>query len=90
MKGAELLDKATLPTAKGPLDDFSMAEKVATKIFMEDVGYGTSPQNQRVWRNLWKNLFQMRQAGVEGYSFTEQKSLIHTARNTQKLVSSLY
>ena len=29
-KGARLLDPATLPTTKGPLDDFTMAEKIAT------------------------------------------------------------
>ncbi|GLA67400.1 hypothetical protein AtubIFM54640_010718 [Aspergillus tubingensis] len=68
-KGAALLDPATLPTARGPLDEFTMAEKVATRKFMEEVGYGTSPQNQRLWRNLWKNLFLMRKDGVDRILF---------------------
>ncbi|EAW08830.1 uncharacterized protein ACLA_097710 [Aspergillus clavatus NRRL 1] len=72
-KGAELLDSTTLPTARGPLDEFSMAEKVATRKFMEEVGYGTSPQNQRLWCNLWKNLFQMRKAGVHRILFYRTK-----------------
>ena len=37
-KGAKLIGHSTLPTAKGPLDEFTMAEKVATKIFMNEAG----------------------------------------------------
>jgi hypothetical protein len=55
-KGAKLIDPATLPTPKGPLDDFTMAEKVATKVFMEEAGFGTGIENQRRYRNLWKKL----------------------------------
>jgi hypothetical protein len=69
LKGARLLDPAKLPTAKGPLDEFSMAEKVATKKFMEEAGYGTSTANQRQYRNLWKSLFKMRKAGVDKILF---------------------
>ncbi|KAE8383917.1 hypothetical protein BDV26DRAFT_277124 [Aspergillus bertholletiae] len=71
--GAELLDTATLPAAKGPLDEFTMAEKVATKNFMEEAGYGTSAANQRLWRNLRKNLFQMREAGIDRILFYRTK-----------------
>uniref|UniRef100_A0A093UXY3 Uncharacterized protein n=1 Tax=Talaromyces marneffei PM1 TaxID=1077442 RepID=A0A093UXY3_TALMA len=63
-KGAKLIDPATLPTPKGPLDDFTMAEKVATKVFMEEAGVGVSMENQRRCRNLWKKLSEMRQAGI--------------------------
>jgi hypothetical protein len=63
-KGAKLIDPAALPTPKGPLDDFTMAEKVATKVFMEEAGLGTSMENQRRCRNLWKKLSEMRQAGI--------------------------
>ncbi|KAI7974218.1 hypothetical protein EIK77_004970 [Talaromyces pinophilus] len=63
-KGARLLDPATLPTPKGPLDDFTMAEKIATKVFMEEAGFGTGIENQRRCRNLWKKLSEMRQAGI--------------------------
>ncbi|KAI1833671.1 hypothetical protein DTO006G1_5039 [Penicillium roqueforti] len=37
-KGAELLDPNDLPTSKGPLDEFTMAEKVATERFMREAG----------------------------------------------------
>ncbi|KAJ5292087.1 hypothetical protein N7478_001338 [Penicillium angulare] len=38
-KGAELLDPKDLPTSKGPLDEFTMAEKVATERSMREAGY---------------------------------------------------
>jgi hypothetical protein len=65
MKGAKLVDPAALPTSMGPLDDFTKAEKHATKEFMLEAGYGTSYANQRRCRRLWRNLFQMRNAGVD-------------------------
>jgi hypothetical protein len=34
-----------------------MAEKAATKKFMEDAGYGLGAENQRQYRIFWKNLF---------------------------------
>ncbi|CAG7952883.1 unnamed protein product [Penicillium nalgiovense] len=46
-KGAELLDPKDLPTPKGPLNEFTMAEKVATERFMSKAGYGISLANQR-------------------------------------------
>ncbi|KAK4070954.1 hypothetical protein Purlil1_13528 [Purpureocillium lilacinum] len=64
-KGAKLLDPTTLPIARGPLDEFSMAEKVATKKFMTQAGYATSTPNQRRCRRFWKSLSDMRKAGVD-------------------------
>lgn len=64
-KGAGLIDQKSLPTPKGPLDEFSMAEKIATERFMREAGYGLSLANQRQCRLLWKRLFEMRQAGVD-------------------------
>ncbi|KAI2676857.1 hypothetical protein LCP963914a_8152 [Penicillium roqueforti] len=64
-KGAELLDPKDLPTSKGPLDEFTMAEKVATERFMREAGYGLSLANQRQCRLFWKRLFEMRNAGVD-------------------------
>jgi hypothetical protein len=65
LKGAKLLDPAKLPTSKGPLDDFTSAEKHATRTFMKEAGYGTSYANQQRCRRLWRNLFKMRNAGVD-------------------------
>mgnify|MGYP003639824288 CR=1 FL=1 len=67
LKGVKALDPATLPKGapKGPLDGFSAAEKVATENFMKSAGFGTSPENQRQCRGLWKILFDIRKAGVE-------------------------
>lgn len=56
-KGADLLDPKDLPTSKGPLDEFTLAEKVATERFMREVGYGISLANQRQCRLFWKRLF---------------------------------
>ena len=56
-KGAELLDPKDLPTSKGPLDEFTMAEKIATERFMREAGYGLSLANQRQCRLFWKRLF---------------------------------
>ncbi|KAJ5993337.1 hypothetical protein N7451_009061 [Penicillium sp. IBT 35674x] len=64
-KGADLLDPKDLPTSKGPLDEFTMAEKVATERFMREAGYGLSLANQRQCRLFWKRLFQMRNAGAD-------------------------
>ncbi|KAJ5033203.1 hypothetical protein NUH16_003119 [Penicillium rubens] len=64
-KGAELSDLKDLPTSKGPLDEFTMAEKVATERFMREAGYGLSLANQRQCRLFWKRLFEMRNAGVD-------------------------
>ncbi|CEJ62619.1 hypothetical protein PMG11_11116 [Penicillium brasilianum] len=65
LKGAALIDHTKLPSAKGPADGFTVAEKAATRKFMEDAGYGLSAQNQRHCRNFWKNLFKMREVGIE-------------------------
>jgi hypothetical protein len=63
-KGAKRINPATLPTPKGPLDEFTMAEKVATKVFMQEAGFGTGIENQRRCRNLWKRLSELRKAEV--------------------------
>lgn len=47
LKGAALIDHTKLPPAKGPADGFTMAEKAATKKFMEDARYGLGSENQR-------------------------------------------
>ncbi|KAH6700678.1 hypothetical protein BKA61DRAFT_620970 [Leptodontidium sp. MPI-SDFR-AT-0119] len=67
LKGVKVLDPATLPKGapKGPLDGFSAAEKAATENFMKSASFGTSPENQRQCRGLWKTLFDIRKAGVE-------------------------
>ncbi|KAJ5460929.1 uncharacterized protein N7458_002481 [Penicillium daleae] len=65
LKGAALIDHTKLPSAKGPADGFTVAEKAATRKFMEDAGYGLSAQNQRHCRNFWKNLFKMREVRIE-------------------------
>jgi hypothetical protein len=63
-EGAELLDPKTLLTSKGPLDEFTMAEKIATESFIREAGYGLSLANQRHCRLFWKRLFEMRKVGV--------------------------
>ncbi|KAJ5543316.1 hypothetical protein N7461_009319 [Penicillium sp. DV-2018c] len=63
-KVADLLDPKSLPTPKGPLDEFTMAEKVATERFMREAGYGLSLANQRQCRLFWKRLSEMRKIGV--------------------------
>jgi hypothetical protein len=42
LKCATQLDATGLPAAKGPSDDFSVAEKVATYNFIDKAGLGTS------------------------------------------------
>ena len=64
LKGAAQLDPASLPAAKGPCDDFSVAEKVATNIFMHRVGLGTSASNQRQCRWFWKARYDFHERGV--------------------------
>lgn len=54
LKGIEQLDLASLPSAKGPSDGLSMAEKIATYKFMDKAGLGTSASNQRQCRWFWK------------------------------------
>ena len=73
LKGANLINPVTLPTAKGPADGFTMAEKVATKKFMEEAGHGMGAENQRQCRNFWKSLFEMRKAGIEKILFYRTK-----------------
>ncbi|KAJ5111855.1 hypothetical protein NUU61_001485 [Penicillium alfredii] len=64
LKCAALIDPATLPPAKGPVDGFSMAEKAATRKFMEDIGQSLGSENQRQYRIFWKNIYEMREAGI--------------------------
>ncbi|UNI15345.1 hypothetical protein JDV02_001885 [Purpureocillium takamizusanense] len=72
-KYAASLDPSTLKTAKGRLDDFTMAEKEATKDFMKNARIGLSPANQRRCRRFWKSLSDMREAGVENILFYRTK-----------------
>ena len=65
LKGAALIDPSSLPSAKGPADGFTMAEKAATKKFMEDAGYRLGTENQRQCRIFWRNLSNMRDIGIE-------------------------
>ncbi|KJZ70773.1 hypothetical protein HIM_09823 [Hirsutella minnesotensis 3608] len=73
VKYAKLLDPASLPTAKGRLDEFTMAEKTATLAFMTKAGYRTSYANQRRCRRFWKSLSDMREAGVDKILFYRTK-----------------
>jgi hypothetical protein len=73
LRCAALIDSATLPAAKGPADGFNMAEKAATKKFMEDIGYSLGAENQRQCRIFWKNIFHMREAGVDKILFYRTK-----------------
>lgn len=94
-KGADLLDPKSLPAPKGPLDEFTMAEKVATERFMREAGYGLSLANQRQCRLFWKRLSEMRKTGVDqillyrtkefdrfckSYSSEHGESLVHMVR----------
>lgn len=96
LKGASLIDHTKLPTAKGPADGFTMAEKAATKKFMQDAGYALGAENQRQCRIFWKSLFEMREAGIDkvlyyrtkefdsyckGYPRTSAISLVDTIMN---------
>ncbi|KAJ5366154.1 hypothetical protein N7541_000095 [Penicillium brevicompactum] len=81
MTGAKLLDAKDLPTPKGPLDEFTMAEKVATERFMREAGYGLSLANQRQCRLFWKRLFEMRNAGIH-------KILLYRTREFDRLCKS--
>merc|ERR1712093_170465 len=63
-KSAKTRDPTKLPAAKGPPDDFSVAEKVATYEFMVEANYPTSDESQRQFRHLWKALFELQNAGV--------------------------
>ncbi|CRG88240.1 Proto-oncogene tyrosine-protein kinase ROS [Talaromyces islandicus] len=73
MKGARLINPATLPVVKGPPDEFTMAEKVSTKKFMCEAGYASGLENQRQYRKLWKSLFEMRKAGIDKILFYRSK-----------------
>ncbi|KAL7649125.1 hypothetical protein ACMYSQ_012470 [Aspergillus niger] len=95
LKGAALIDRSSLPSAKGPTDGFTMAEKAATKRFMEDAGHRLGAENQRQYRIFWRNLLKMREAGIEkalyyrtkefdsyckGYPKTSETSLVDTIK----------
>ncbi|KAJ5418699.1 uncharacterized protein N7487_002249 [Penicillium crustosum] len=84
LKCAALIDPATLPPAKGPADGFTMAEKAATKKFMEDTGYSVGAENQRQYRIFWKNIFDMREAGVDKILFYRTKEFDSFCRGYSK------
>ncbi|KAK4068833.1 hypothetical protein Purlil1_13707 [Purpureocillium lilacinum] len=83
-KYAASLDPSTLKTAKGPLDDFTMAEKKATEDFMKNARIGLSPANQRRCRRFWKSLSDMREAGVENLLFYRTKEFDSFCDNNNK------
>ena len=80
LKGAALIDHTKLPTAKGPADGFTMAEKAATKKFMEDAGYSLGAENQRQCRIFWKNLFEMREVGIDKVLYYRTKEFDNYCR----------
>ncbi|KAJ6021264.1 hypothetical protein N7540_006768 [Penicillium herquei] len=84
LKGAALVDQTTLPPAKGPADGFTMAEKAATKKFMEAAGYKLGAENQRQCRIFWKNLFQMREAGIDKVLYYRTKEFDSYCRSYPK------
>lgn len=84
LKGAALVDQLTLPPARGPADRFTMAEKAATKRFMEAAGYGIGAENQRQCRIFWKNLFQMREAGIDKVLYYRTKEFDSYCRGYPK------
>ncbi|KAJ5449687.1 uncharacterized protein N7458_006136, partial [Penicillium daleae] len=45
LKGTRLINHTKLPSAKGPADGFTVAEKATTRKFIEDARYGLSAQN---------------------------------------------
>lgn len=65
MKGVKCINPLTLKNRGGPADEFTQAEKDATKVFMDQAGMGTSRENQRQRRRMWKCLSDMRRAGVD-------------------------
>ena len=83
-KYAASLDPSTLKTAKGRLDDFTMAEKKATEIFMDNARIGLSPANQRRCRRFWKSLSDMREAGVENILFYRTKEFDSFCHNNNR------
>lgn len=68
-KRAKYLSMSSLKNRGGPSDEFTLAEKDTTRIFMDQLGIGTSPENQRVLRRVWKRLSDMRRAGVDKILF---------------------
>ncbi|CAG8274507.1 unnamed protein product [Penicillium olsonii] len=90
-KGAQLLDPKGLPTSKGPLDEFTMAEKVATERFMREAGYGLSLANQRHCRLIWKRLFDMRNAAgaslIEIVQFWEERYGFYIKQLKERVVA---
>uniref|UniRef100_A0A1Y1LNA0 Uncharacterized protein n=3 Tax=Photinus pyralis TaxID=7054 RepID=A0A1Y1LNA0_PHOPY len=52
-------------SSKGRLDDFTQEEKTANEEFMKKAGYKTGKGNQRLCRRRWKNLYDMREAGID-------------------------
>lgn len=64
-EAAKKINPEDCPVPKGPLDNFSREEKKAHLEFMADAGYKTGATNARHYRRLWKNLYTMRESGVD-------------------------
>lgn len=58
---------------RGPIDGFTRQEKQAHRDFMEDAGYKTGASNTRRYRLLWKNLYAMREGGIDKILFYRTK-----------------
>ncbi len=78
MKSVSFIDPSTLKNRGGPIDEFTQAEKEATKTFMDQAGFGTSSENQRQRRRIWKRLSDMRRAGAD-------KILLYRTREFDKI-----
>lgn len=61
------------------LDGFTRQEKRAHREFLLRAGYSTGSSNARHYRLLWKNLFKMRQGGVEKILFYRTKQIIEVS-----------
>jgi hypothetical protein len=68
-KGADLLDPKSLPTPKGPLDEFTMAEKVATKRYMLQVASRQTRKDTIYHPTFEKRKSVVVQRKVDSYSF---------------------
>lgn len=84
LKGCALIDRTKPPPANGPANEFTMAEKAATKKFLEDPGYGVGAENQRQCRIFWKNYSKCVTLVSTRSSITAQKSSTSTVRDIQR------
>ncbi|OAA45717.1 hypothetical protein ISF_09585 [Cordyceps fumosorosea ARSEF 2679] len=84
VKKAKYLDSSTLKNRGGPSDEFTQLEKRASKIFMDQAGIGTSSENQRLRRRVWKSLSDMRKAGVNKLILYRTREFDHICEQNPK------